>query len=220
MNKLLKPLKNGILDENPTLRLVLGTCPTIAITTAVSNGVGMGLAATFVLVGSNLVISLLRNFIPGKARIPALCGGHCNLCDHGTDPLMKAYLPALNQCLGYLHPAYRGKLHHPGQGRGLCQQKWRDALHHGRCGHGPGLYLGHHHHLGIPGGAGQRNLPGNSPLWGWLPARPYNGAGPRRVPNLRPGAGRVQPFAATPGKRERGPGKPWVAIRFPLRSFC
>ena len=72
MNKLLKPLKNGILDENPTLRLVLGTCPTIAITTAVSNGVGMGLAATFVLVGSNLVISLLRNFIPEKARIPAL----------------------------------------------------------------------------------------------------------------------------------------------------
>jgi len=55
---------NGLITENPTFRLVLGTCPTIASTTSAFNGLGMGAAATFVLVGSNVVISLLRNFIP------------------------------------------------------------------------------------------------------------------------------------------------------------
>ena len=58
-NKYLSVLTNGLLKENPTLRLVLGTCPTLAITTAAINGIGMGVAATLVLIGSNLVISLL-----------------------------------------------------------------------------------------------------------------------------------------------------------------
>lgn len=62
---------NGIITENPTFRLVLGMCPTLAVTTSVLNGLGMGLATAFVLVCSNLVISLLRNFIPSKVRIPA-----------------------------------------------------------------------------------------------------------------------------------------------------
>ena len=60
---------NGIITENPTFRLVLGMCPTLAVTTAAINGVGMGLAATMVLIGSNVVISLLRNIIPDKVRI-------------------------------------------------------------------------------------------------------------------------------------------------------
>ena len=64
-------LFNGILHENPTFRLVLGMCPTLSITYQASNGIGMGLATTFVLVFSNLVISLLRNMIPEKIRIPA-----------------------------------------------------------------------------------------------------------------------------------------------------
>ena len=62
---------NGIVTENPTFRLVLGMCPTLAITTSVLNGLGMGLATTFVLVCSNFVISLIRNFVPSKVRIPA-----------------------------------------------------------------------------------------------------------------------------------------------------
>ena len=62
---------NGLITENPTFRLVLGMCPTLAITYRAINGVGMGLATTFVLVFSNLVISLLRNLIPDKIRIPA-----------------------------------------------------------------------------------------------------------------------------------------------------
>ena len=67
----LKNLTNGLLKENPVLRLVLGTCPTMAVTTMAANGLGMGIAATVVLIGSNLVISLLRNFIPKQVRIPA-----------------------------------------------------------------------------------------------------------------------------------------------------
>ena len=55
---------NGIVTENPTFRLVLGMCPTLAITTSVTNGLGMGLAATFVLICSNVVISLMRRIIP------------------------------------------------------------------------------------------------------------------------------------------------------------
>lgn len=62
---------NGLLTENPTFKLVLGTCPTLALTTLAMNGIGMGLAVTFVLICSNVLISLLRNVIPSKVRIPA-----------------------------------------------------------------------------------------------------------------------------------------------------
>lgn len=64
-------LLDGILRQNPVLKLVLGTCPTLALTTAAMNGVGMGLAVTFVLICSNVIISALRNIIPSKVRIPA-----------------------------------------------------------------------------------------------------------------------------------------------------
>lgn len=62
---------DGILSSNPTLKLVLGTCPTLALTTMASNGIGMGLAVIFVLVFSNLLVSLLRKVIPNQVRIPA-----------------------------------------------------------------------------------------------------------------------------------------------------
>ena len=71
MNKLKKIASNGLIFENPTLRLVLGTCPTLALTTAAMNGLGMGVAVTFVLICSNLLISLLKNVIPSSVRIPA-----------------------------------------------------------------------------------------------------------------------------------------------------
>ena len=73
MNKksLGKVFLNGILNENPTFRLLLGMCPTLAISTAASSGVGMGLATTFVLVFANMVISMLRHLIPEKVRIPS-----------------------------------------------------------------------------------------------------------------------------------------------------
>ena len=71
MSTLLSNLKKGILDENPTFVQVLGMCPTLAVTTSAVNGLGMGLSVTAVLMGSNLVISLLRKVIPDKIRIPA-----------------------------------------------------------------------------------------------------------------------------------------------------
>ena len=66
-----KIAKDGILTQNPTLKLVLGTCPTLALTTMAMNGIGMGLAVTFVLICSNVLISLLRKVIPNQVRIPA-----------------------------------------------------------------------------------------------------------------------------------------------------
>lgn len=100
---LFKVFKNGIIDENPTFRLVLGTCPTLAVTTSAINGVGMGVSTMAVLVGSNLVISLLRKFIPAKVRIPAyvtVIAGFVTI----VQMLLKAYLPAIDKALGIFIP--------------------------------------------------------------------------------------------------------------------
>lgn len=103
MGKYTAAFTKGLVKENPVLRLVLGTCPTLAVTTAAMNGVGMGLAATFVLVCSNIVISLLRKLIPDKVRLPAyivVIAGFTTL----VQMLMKAYLPAVNDALGIYLP--------------------------------------------------------------------------------------------------------------------
>ena len=71
MGKFKKIASDGLIFSNPALRLVLGTCPTLALTTAASNGIGMGLAVTFVLICSNVLISLLKKVIPNTVRIPA-----------------------------------------------------------------------------------------------------------------------------------------------------
>lgn len=102
-NNLRGTFVNGIFNENPVFRLVLGTCPTIAVTTSVMNGVGMGVAATFVLVGSNLVISMLRNFIPRKVRIPAYIVVICTFVTM-VQLLMQAFIPSLYAALGIFLP--------------------------------------------------------------------------------------------------------------------
>lgn len=94
---------NGLITENPTFRLVLGTCPTMAVTTSATNGVGMGLAATFVLIGSNMVISLLRNFIPDKIRIPSFIVVICTFVTI-VQMMMQAFLPSLYASLGMFIP--------------------------------------------------------------------------------------------------------------------
>ncbi len=94
---------NGIIRENPALRLVLGTCPTLAVTTLAMNGLGMGLSATFVLIFSGMVISALRNVIPSKVRLPA----YITIIATFVTILMllvRAYLPALNKSLGVYLP--------------------------------------------------------------------------------------------------------------------
>ena len=102
MNKL-KILVNGIIKENPVLVLVLGTCPALAVTNSTINGVGMGLAATFVLICSNVVISALRKIIPNKIRIA------CYIVVIATfvtmvDLLLQAFVPALADSLGVFIP--------------------------------------------------------------------------------------------------------------------
>ncbi len=103
MKKLKGIVFNGIVTENPTFRLVLGMCPTLAITTTVSNGLGMGLAATFVLICSNLVISLLRNFIPDTIRIPAFIVVIATFVTI-VQLLLQAFIPALYESLGVFIP--------------------------------------------------------------------------------------------------------------------
>jgi len=101
--KAIKVFFNGVLNENPTFRMVLGMCPTLALTTAAINGIGMGLATTFVLVGSNLVISLLKNFIPQKVRIPAFVVVIATFVTV-VSMIMQAFLPELNKSLGIYIP--------------------------------------------------------------------------------------------------------------------
>lgn len=96
-------LKNGIFDENPTLRLLLGMCPTLAVSTEGINGIGMGLAATFVLVGSNVFISLLRNFVPPKVRIPAFVIIIASFVTI-VQLVLKGFVPALDKSLGLFIP--------------------------------------------------------------------------------------------------------------------
>lgn len=100
---LLKVLKNGVVDENPTVRLVLGTCPTLAVTTSAINGLGMGISTMVVLIGSNFVISLLRKFISNKVRIPAyvtVIAGFVTI----VQMLLKAYVPSIDKALGIFIP--------------------------------------------------------------------------------------------------------------------
>lgn len=102
MNKRQNFLK-GIIKENPVLVLVLGTCPTLAVTTNVMSALGMGAAATIVLLCSNVVISALRNIIPDKVRIPCyivLIAGFVTM----VQMLVKAFTPALDEALGIYLP--------------------------------------------------------------------------------------------------------------------
>jgi electron transport complex protein RnfE len=100
---LLRTLTNGIIKENPTFRLVLGMCPTLAVTTAAINGLGMGAATMIVLIGSNLAISLLKNFIPDKVRIPAYVVVIASFVTI-VGMFLKAFTPELDKSLGLFIP--------------------------------------------------------------------------------------------------------------------
>jgi Na+-translocating ferredoxin:NAD+ oxidoreductase subunit E len=102
MNQLLNFTK-GFFKENPILVLVLGTCPTLATSTSVLNGMGMGIATTFVLIGSNVVISLLSGVIPDKVRIPAFVVIIASFVTV-VDLIMQAYTPDLYATLGIFIP--------------------------------------------------------------------------------------------------------------------
>lgn len=102
-NNPVERLVNGIIKENPTLVLTLGMCPTLAVTTSAINGIGMGLSTTAVLMFSNLVISLLRNFIPERVRIPGYIVVIASLVTI-VQFLLQAYVPSVNDSLGVYIP--------------------------------------------------------------------------------------------------------------------
>ncbi len=93
----------GFIKENPVFVLFLGLCPTLGVTTSAINGMGMGLATTFVLVMSNLVVSLIKNFIPDKVRIPAFIVVIASFVTI-VELSMQAYVPALYDALGLFIP--------------------------------------------------------------------------------------------------------------------
>lgn len=103
MDKIRKTFTNGIIKENPTLVLLLGTCPTLAMTTLVKNGIGMGLATTLALAVSNVVISLFRNVIPEKVRIPCYIVIIASVVTM-VSFLLEAFLPDIYEALGIFLP--------------------------------------------------------------------------------------------------------------------
>lgn len=98
-----KPFINGLITENPTFVLMLGMCPTLAVTTSAINGLGMGLTTTVVLTMSNIIISALRKVIPDKVRIPAFIVIIASFVTI-VGQFLEAYLPALNSALGMFIP--------------------------------------------------------------------------------------------------------------------
>ena len=103
MSKNLKVLRDGILFDNPVLIQVVGMCATLATSTSIINGIGMGLSTTAVLLGSNVVISLLRKFIPDTVRIPCFIVVIASFVTI-VQLLLQAYLPAINDALGLFIP--------------------------------------------------------------------------------------------------------------------
>ena len=100
---MIKTFKNGLINENPTFVQLLGMCPTLAVTTSLKNGIGMGLSVTFVLVLSNMIISLLRKAIPKKIRIAAYVVIIATFVTV-VDLVLKAYIPSLSKSsLKFLH---------------------------------------------------------------------------------------------------------------------
>lgn len=103
MKKFFKELIRGIVQENPTFVLVLGLCPTLAVSVSLTNGIGMGIAATFVLLGSNIIIAMIKDFIPDRIRIPCYIVVIATFVTI-TELVMKVYSPALDRALGLYVP--------------------------------------------------------------------------------------------------------------------
>ena len=103
MNKYIERIYNGVVKENPTFILMLGMCPTLAVSTSTMNGIGMGISTTAVLILSNVIISALRKIIPDEVRLPAYIVIVATLVTI-TELLIEAYIPALYDALGIYIP--------------------------------------------------------------------------------------------------------------------
>ena len=126
--------------ENPVLVQLIGMCPTLATSTSVENGIGMGLAATAVLICSNIVISALRKIIPNKVRIAAyitVIAGFVTM----IDLLLQAYIPSLSASLGLFIPLIVVNCIILGRAEAYASKNPVLPLGHRRSGHGPGFHL-------------------------------------------------------------------------------
>lgn len=155
-----KEFSKGILKENPLLVLILGTCPALAVTTSLINGLGMGLAATFVLLGSNIVISAIRDIIPNKVRIPCyivVIASFVTIMQF----ILEAYLPSLNESLGIFLPLITVNCIILGRAEAYASKNsiWLSALD------GVGMGLGFTIALVFIGGL--REILGNGSIAGW-----------------------------------------------------
>ena len=103
MNKYMERLYNGIIKENPTFVMMLGMCPTLAVTTSATNGIGMGLSTTVVLILSNMLISMLRKVIPDSVRMPAFIVVVASFVTI-VQFLLEGYIPSLYSALGIYIP--------------------------------------------------------------------------------------------------------------------
>ncbi len=157
----LKVFTNGIIKENPTFVLVLGTCPVLAITTTGFNGVGMGLATAFVLVLSNIIISILKNYIPDKVRI-AVFITIIATCVSVVELLMKAYTPDLYKSLGIFIPLIVVNCLVLGRAEAFAQKRgvWASAL--------DGLGMGIGFTLALTLISVVREVLGNGSIFGFL----------------------------------------------------
>lgn len=160
MKRLFRPLINGILRENPILVLMIGLCPALAVSSAAINGVYMGLAATFVLVGSNLIISIIRKFVPDQIRIPIFITIIATFVTI-VDMVMHAYAPDMYKILGIFIPLIVVNCIILGRAEAF-------AYHNGvieSIGDGIGMGLGFTFILVVLGGI--RELLGNGTLFGF-----------------------------------------------------
>ena len=149
---MIKEFTKGLFKENPIFVIALGLCPTLATSTMVINALGMGAGVIFVLVCSNIFISLLKNFIPDNVRIPAYIVVIASFVTI-VQMVMEAYAPALYAAL---RTSDRSKLYHPWSCRGICQQEQGSPFHPGRSWNGCGLHTGPYTHRSDQRGAGIR----------------------------------------------------------------
>lgn len=157
-----RQLKEGLLTKNPVLAQLLGMCSTMAITTTLFNGLGMGLSVTLILICSNVLISLLRKVIPGSIRIAAyvvIISGFVTM----VDLLLQAYLPALSEGLGVFIPLIVVNCIILGRAEAFASKNGRPGLCCGRSHSGTGLHRGPGGHVYHPGASGKRHLRRRTP---------------------------------------------------------
>lgn len=138
--KFSEQLKSGVILDNPVFMQTIGLCPTLATTTSLQNAIGMGAAATVVLICSNIVISAMRRIIPDKIRIAAFITIIATFVTM-IDLSMQAFLPSLASSLGLFLPLIVVNCIILGRARGVCFQEQGSAVRTRRCCNGSGLHL-------------------------------------------------------------------------------